>query len=351
MYISWPKWVVEDTNVSMIQAEGHVVTLRGLYDADSRLYLYKIYVDAVKVQEISTRTAIIDYIYHKNCFYYMCIDMRTLYCIDIKTNAHNKIQLPQNMIVHNVSLTMYRCNVSVIITEPEQFSILVTYSELMSGYQIKTIKVDGDILKRQNNQIHAIGITGVPKTFGCFALVSCREITIYDSRGPFYEYTVTDTENLALQAPLWFTANEERRQSIHMSMHNWNLMTKIGNGTMFMKYSFNQSVATTSIDWIQLTLDGTNVDPSDFIEINPTASAVYELKIKALRKVGEVELKMMTPLQFLRPDGSFESVFDIPYMKQGDEITVYFTPIMELPGYTLQRIIEKLNIRIRGEVW
>ena len=136
-----------------------------------------------------------------------------------------------------------------------------------------------------------------------------------------------------------------------MSMHNWNLMTKIGNGTMFMKYSFNQSVATTSIDWIQLTLDGTNVDPSDFIEINPTASAVYELKIKALRKVGEVELKMMTPLQFLRPDGSFESVFDIPYMKQGDEITVYFTPIMELPGYTLQRIIEKLNIRIRGEVW
>lgn len=351
MYVSWPKWIAEDSNVSMIQAEGHIVTLRGYYDTEIRLYLYKIYVDAVKVLEISTRTTIIDYIYHKNCFYYMCIDMRVLYCIDIKTKIQNKIKLPQSMIIHNVSLTMYRCNVSIVITEPEQFSILATYGDMMSGYQIKTIKVNGELLERQNTQTHAVGITGMPKMFGCFALVSSREITIYNSMGPFYEYMPTDTEALSLQAPLWFTANEERRHSIHMNMHNWSLMAKIGNGTMSMKYSFNQNVPTTAIDWIQLTLDGNVIDPADFIEIESDASIIYELKIKALRKLGEVELKMMTPLHFIRPDGSYDSIFDIPYMRQGDEITVYFTPVMELPGYTLQRIIEKLNIRIRGEVW
>ena len=351
MYVSWPKWAVEDINVSMIQAEGHIIMLRGLYDTENNLYLYKVYIDTIKVLEIITRTVIVDYIYHKNCFYYLCIDMRILHCIDVKTNLHSILTIPQNIEIHNVSLTMYRCNVSIVITEPKQFSMLVVYGDMLSGYQIKTIRVNGEILVRPNEQTHAVGITGVPKTFGCFALISCKEITIYNSMGPFYEYTPTNTDTMALQAPLWFTANEERRHSIHMSMHNWNLMAKIGNGTVSMKYSFNEEVPTTVIDWVQLTLDGTTINPADFIEITPDANTTYELKIKSLRKLGDVEIKMMTPLHFIHPDGSYDSVFDIPYMKQGDEITVYFTPVMELPGYTLQRIIEKLNIRIRGEVW
>ena len=352
MYISWPKWLSTEPSIRMIQAEGHIVMLSTQYNKTDRLFFHEVYIDNEKICELFTVLNIIDYIYHNKCIYYICTDMRKLYCVQHKTLAQSSVDIPISIpTIVDVSITMYRCNVCVVITEPTQFSVLVVYGEMMPSHYINTIQVNGKILARPNPQTYAIGITGMPRTFSCFALVSNCDITTYDSKGPYYEYKPMDTNALALQAPLWFTANEKRRHSMHMSMHNWNLMATIGHGTMKMKYSFNEKVPVAPIDWIQISVDNTLIDPADFVEISADSATTYEMKVKALRKLEDIELKMMTPLHFIRPDGSYDSIFDIPYMKQGDEITVYFTPVMELPGYTLQRIIEKLNIRIRGEVW
>jgi len=197
----------------------------------------------------------------------------------------------------------------------------------------------------------AIGITGVPHAMCSFALVNQRSVTLYDNpEGPFWEFQPTDVDKMALESYHWFLANQQRRLSMHVSMWDWNMMAKIGQGTVQCKYSWNRDVAVCDTDWIELYWDDEKVEPTDIVELVPDEGVQYKLTLKALRKLSDVEVRSRTHLHAEVPHGH-RSVYGIPFMKKDDTVDLYFSPVMHMPGSTLQKIIEKLNIRIRASVW
>jgi hypothetical protein len=350
MYVSWPDTLFEDKNLMMIQSEGSIAVLSRVSNWIGGGCQYSLYIDGGFLDTVLTATPIADYLWHHGCLYYWCPEQRLVGVYDPKISQHFRHYIPmQEFEIVSGSLTMYRANVAAIFTGSERYTVMVFFGEHGSCANHSPVHVGGQALPREDGLTYAVGLAGVPFSFAAFATVSRYKITIYNSEGPYHEYKATDTEAMALQSPMWQRANDLRRNSEHMSWHNWNLVSRIGKGTLSMKYSFDIPVPVSPVDWVQVYFDGQPIDPADFIDIGPTDS--HEVKLKALRMLTNVEVRSMEPLHMPQLDGTYDSVMGIPFMKQGDEAVFQLSPVMTIPGHAMQRIIEKLNVRVRAEVW
>lgn len=365
MYTSWPKVLSQSERTLVVLSHGHRYDLQPADDSESNTLfcLYKdgdaianVHIDKGKVFDFCVSQDLVAIATIKPAGLYLCRTWKESQILYLRFPLEDEAFSASS----SVTIGNFGSNILVLWHGPEAGPV---YVGMISGKD--AFRFDYKVLRYYNDKGHlraylrqdgerVLAVPNFPRQMGVVCTLTGSGMKFFGLR-PFY--TLNKLTDDLIESPLLYNigsiepmlqANPSRLQ-----FDAYNMVVKINNNHLSMKYDPLNSIKEAGKDWIKITVNDTELEPTDTIFMTPL-EVEQSLTIEAKEELGSIELHADLPVAFrLSTQMPKEALpnLGISYLLKGQKADILMRPMQCFTPFALARFIEKFNVKIRAEVW